>query len=135
MKNTFKTLTSLLIICTAFTACTKEKAQPSPISFPYPTDVRDAAVGVFEATLGADTIQFEFVKHDSIQDRMEILDVVEGDGRQGMVASIIDIVKTEDGFDYIINEDNATGTYNKFTDIHTFFIPSEAEDWIFSRVY
>ena len=132
MKKSIKALVLLAIISAAFTSCKEETPTPTPT--PAPIDIRDAAVGVFEATLDGDTIQFEFVKHDSIQDRMEILEVAERGGRQGLVVNILDIVETVDGFEYILNEDDATGNYNKATDAHTIIIPSEDQDWVFNRV-
>ena len=127
MKKSIKALVLLAIISAAFTSCKEETSTPTPT----PIDIRDVAEGIFQATQGNDTIQFEFVKNDSIQDQMEILDVGE---RQGIVASILDIVETEEGFEYTITEDDATGSYSKATDAHTIVIPNEDNDWVFERV-
>tara|TARA_R110000796_G_scaffold3329_1_gene13111 strand:+ start:238 stop:636 length:399 start_codon:yes stop_codon:yes gene_type:complete len=131
MKRSIKALILLAIISAAFTSCKEETSTPTTL---VEIDIRDAAVGIFEATQGTDTIQFEFVKHDSIQDQMEVLDVVEGDGRQGLLVNILGIVETVDGFEYTLDEDNATGTYSKVTDAHTLVIPNEDQDWVFNRV-
>ena len=125
MKKTFKTIAALLIIGMSFTACTKDEA-PTPT--PAPIDIRDAAEGIFQITQGNDTVQFEFVKNDSIG-QMLILDPETNDVR----ATMFIIMETMDGFTYGLKDDIFTGRYDKNEDMHTLTEP-QGEEWYFLRV-
>ena len=129
-----KVLVTLLTIGVAFTSCTTDET-PTPAPTPIvEVDIRDAAEGIFQAELDGETIQFKFLKNDSIQDQMILQEVEDGvEGDEG--ADIINIVETENGFNYELDEDEITGTYNKNTDIHTLTI-QDIEEFVvvFNRI-
>ena len=126
-----KVLVTLLTIGVAFTSCkTDETPAPTPI---IKVDIRDAAEGLFKSTLDEESVQFNFSKNDSIQDQMILREVEDGVEDDGGV-TILNIVETENGFDYELDEDDIVGTYNKTTDIHILTVESENMEWIFERV-
>ncbi len=131
MTKSIKTLVAVLALAVSFTSCTKDETPaPTPI---VEIDIRDAAEGIFQAEFDDESVQFEFTKNDSIQDQMVIREYENGSA-QGGGTTILDIVETENGFDYEVDEDGIIGTYDKTTDIHTLKIPAEGMEWTFNRV-
>ena len=131
MTKSIKTLVAVLALAVTFTSCTKDETPaPTPI---VEIDIRDAAVGIFQAEFDDESVQFEFTKNDSIQDQMMIEEYEDGSAQGGGV-TVLNIVETENGFDYELDEDDIIGTYDKTTDIHTLKIPAEGMEWTFNRV-
>ena len=131
-----KVLVTLLTIGVAFTSCTTDEA-PAPTPTPTPiveVDIRDAAEGIFQAELDGDTIQWEFLKNDSIQNQMIFQEAEDGFLGDKKV-NIVNIVETENGFSYEVDEDVLIGTYNKTADTHIMTIQDNDEFIIvFNRI-
>ena len=127
-----KVLVLFTIISVAFTSCEKDETLTTPPVVEI--DIRDAAEGIFQAEWDdGESIQFKFLKNDSIQNQMilrEVEDGVEGDE----AANILNIVETEIGFKYDVDEDDFTGIYNKTTDTHTLRIIQTGFTLSFNRV-
>ena len=127
-----KVLILFTIISVAFTSCEKDETLTTPPVVEI--DIRDAAEGIFQAEWDdGESIQFKFLKNDSIQNQMilrEVEDGVEGDE----AANILNIVETEIGFKYDVDEDDFTGIYNKTTDTHTLRIIETGFTLSFNRV-
>lgn len=127
-----KVLVLFTIISVAFTSCEKDETLTTPPVVEI--DIRDAAEGIFQAEWDdGESIQFKFLKNDSIQNQMilrEVEDGVEGDE----AANILNIVETEIGFKYDVDEDDFTGIYNKTTDTHTLRIIETGFTLSFNRV-
>ena len=127
-----KVLLLFTIISVAFTSCEKDETLDTPPVVEI--DIRDAAEGIFQAEWDdGESIQFKFLKNDSIQNQMilrEVEDGVEGDE----AANILNIVETEIGFKYDVDEDDFTGIYNKTTDTHTLRIIETGFTLSFNRV-
>ena len=131
MTKSIKTLVAVLALAVSFTSCTKDETPaPTPI---VEVDIRDAAEGIFQAEFDNESVQFEFTKNDSIQDQMMIEEYEDGSAQGGGV-TVLNIVETENGFDYELDEDDIIGTYDKTTDIHTLKIVAEGMEWTFNRV-
>ncbi|MDC0870196.1 hypothetical protein OAP87_02365 [Flavobacteriaceae bacterium] len=127
-----KVLVLFTIISVAFTSCEKDETLTTPPVVEI--DIRDAAEGIFQSEWDdGESIQFKFLKNDSIQNQMilrEVEDGVEGDE----AANILNIVETEIGFKYDVDEDDFTGIYNKTTDTHTLRIIETGFTLSFNRV-
>ena len=126
-----KVLVLFTIISVAFTSCEKDETLTTPPVVEI--DIRDAAEGLFETTSDGEEVQFNFLKNDDVQDQMvvrEVEDGIEGD----IVANFLNIVETENGFKYDVDEDDFTGIYNKTTDTHTLRIIETGFTLSFNRV-
>ena len=124
-----KVLVLFTIISVAFTSCEKDETLDIPPVVEI--DIRDQAVGLFETSEGGEEVQFNFLKNDDVQDQMvvrEVEDGIEGD----IVANFLNIVETEIGFKYDVDEDDFTGIYNKTTDTNT--LNNDGDIWFFNRV-
>ena len=143
MKNTFKTLTSLLIICTAFTACTKEKVQPSPISFPYPPsyqmsleEVLDSASGSYinARLIGSNGDTFTHYSYIDLE-ATESMTMILTDAESGSNAGeLVDIVGEDFGF--ISNLQGSVVIYELEYDRFTIFYnyPSTRGQRVYSKL-
>ncbi len=107
-----KVLVLLTIISVAFTSCEKDETLDTPPV--VEVDIRDQAVGLFETSLDGEVVQFNFLKNDNIQDQMILQNVEDEDE----TVTILNIVETENGFKYDLDEDDFTGTYYKAEDTH-----------------
>lgn len=108
-----KVLVLFTIISVAFTSCEKDETLGTPPV--VEVDIRDVAVGLFETSVEGEKVQFNFLKNDDVQDQM-ILQSAEDEDE---TATILNIVETENGFKYDLDEDDFTGIYNKAEDTHT----------------
>ena len=100
MKNTFKTLLTLLVLSTLFTSCTHSQRLA-------PFDIRDAAEGTFQGDIAP--IKFVFVKDPDSVGQMLVLDYETG----YTIAVMFIITETRDGFTYGFEDYVTTGSYNK----------------------
>ena len=123
-----KVLVLFTIISVAFTSCEKDETLTTPPVIEI--DIRDVAVGLFETSVEGEKVQFNFLKNDDLQDQM-ILQSVEDEDE---AANILNIVETEIGFKYDVDEDDFTGIYNKTTDTHTLRIIETGFTLSFNRV-
>ena len=123
-----KVLVLFTIISVAFTSCEKDETLTTPPVIEI--DIRDVAVGLFETSVEGEKVQFNFLKNDDVQDQM-ILQSVEDEDE---AANILNIVETEIGFKYDVDEDDFTGIYNKTTDTHTLRIIETGFTLSFNRV-
>tara|TARA_R110001632_G_scaffold70241_2_gene163715 strand:+ start:7787 stop:8167 length:381 start_codon:yes stop_codon:yes gene_type:complete len=124
MKNTFKTLLTLLVLSTLFTSCTQES---TPTPTPATIDIRDAAEGTFQSDFAP--IRLVFVKDPDSVGQMLVLDY-----QTNEVNAVMFIIKeTRDGFTYGFENDVMTGRYNKIEDTHTLLEPNGTE-WFFPRL-
>ena len=123
-----KVLVLFTIISVAFTSCEKDETLTTPPVVEI--DIRDVAVGLFETSVEGEKVQFNFLKNDDVQDQM-ILQSAEDEDE---TATILNIVETENGFKYDVDEDDFTGIYNKTTDTHTLRIIETGFTLSFNRV-
>ena len=143
MKKSIKALAALLIISTAFTSCTKEEVQPSPISFPYPPsyqmslkEVLDSASGSYinARLIGSNGDTFTDYTYIDLE-ATESMTMILTDAESGKDAGeLVDIVGEDFGF--ISNLQGAVVIYELEYDRFTIFYnyPSTRGQRVFSKL-
>ncbi len=126
MKNTIKTLLTLLVLSTLFTSC-KESVPEIDFGDEETVDARDAAEGTFQSDFAP--IRLVFIKDQDSAGQMLLLDY----DTKEVNAVLFNIVETAYGFTYGFKNDAMTGRYSKIEDTHTLVEPNNTE-WFFSRI-